>query len=429
MNNSSFDIIVIGGGTSGCAAAISAARNGASVMLIEELGYLGGAATSTYVTPMMKTILPDGTNLGGNLYLEVLKRLNDIGFAETNFDGNPGWFAPEMMKFILDDMVEEAKVKVLFHTQVFGAITNNNRIEAIKVLNKSGGIKYPAKFFIDATGDASIAAYCGVPFEMGYEGANQAMSHRFVMAGVDIEKFANWLESVDLDKNVSPIHRTHKGEILLTTAYTSEDKPWALRPYFMDAIVNNVLKPQDASYFQIFTVPGQKGCIYFNCPRIYSKKPLSPLNAEDLTYAQLTGRKQIRRLVTFCKKYFPGFENAFIINIAANVGVRDSRRIKGKYTLTANDILSSKKFHNTIARSNYPIDIHTSSGTKGGLTPLKEGDYYDIPLECLETNEIDNLLVVGKAISAEFKAQASLRIQPTCWSIGESAGYVAARYL
>lgn len=426
MNNSPIDIIVIGGGTSGCAAALSAARQDVSVMLIEKQGYLGGAATATYVTPMMKTMLPDGTNLAGPLCLEVLNRLKQAGYADTNFDGNPGWFAPEMMKFVLDEMMEEARVKLLFHSYFFGSEVVDKNIVSVKVLNVAGVQEYHAKVFIDATGDAALAAYSGVPFEVGSNGVTQAMSHRFVMAGVDIEKFAAWLKNIDPDKSVSPVYKTKSGDILLTTAYTAEDKSWALRSVFMDALVNKVLKPQDASYFQIFTVPGQKGFVYFNCPRIYSKKPLSPLNPEDITYAQTMGRKQIKRLVNFCKLYFPGFEKAFISNIASDIGIRDSRRIKGKYTLTADDITSGRKFDNAVAKSNYPIDIHSITPGEGGLKHLRTDDYYEIPLECLQTNEIDNLFVVGKAISAEFEAQASLRIQPTCWAIGESAGLAAA---
>ncbi|MEW5820725.1 MAG: FAD-dependent oxidoreductase [Cyanobacteriota bacterium] len=427
MTEKTVDIIIAGGGTSGCAAAISAARNGAKVLIIEEQGYLGGAATSTYVTPMMKTILSDGTNLGGTLYKEVLKRLSDIGFAATNFDNNPGWFVPEMMKFILDEMMEESGVKILFHTQVINSVVENKSIKSVKVLNKSGINNYSANYYIDATGDATLAASSGVPFEVGFNGVTQAMSHRFVLAGIDTEKFAVWLEQTDLDRNVSPIYKTKSGDILLTTAYTSEDKPWALRNIFMDALVHNILKPQDATYFQIFTMPGQRGFVYFNCPRIYSKKPLSPLSAEDLSYAQITGRKQIRRLTNFVKKYFPGFENAFIVNTANNIGIRDSRRIKGRYTLTTDDITSSRKFKSAVARCNYPIDIHSTNSGEGGLISLKENDYYEIPLECLETHEINNLLVTGRCISADFSAQASLRIQPTCWSMGESAGYIAAK--
>ncbi|MGD9580877.1 MAG: FAD-dependent oxidoreductase, partial [Vampirovibrionia bacterium] len=374
MKNKKIDIIIAGGGTSGCAAAISASRSGASVLIIEEQGFLGGTATATYVTPMMKTILSDGTNIGGDLYKEILQKMKHQGYAETNFDNNPGWFIPEMMKFTLDEIMEEEGIETLFHTQVLDINIKNNAISSIKTLNKAGISEYSAKYYIDATGDALIAAKAGVPFEIGQNNISQAMSHRFVMSGVDIIKFAEWLKKTDPDENVSPVHYTEKGDILLTTAYTSEDKGWALKPIFLKAIEDGILKNYDAEYFQIFSVPGQHSSIYFNCPRIYSPKPLSPLCPEDISYAQIMGRKQIKRLAAFCNNYLPGFEKAYITNIANNIGIRDSRRIKGKYTLTGEDLINCKKFKNAVAKSNYPIDIHSNIKGKGGLHFLKDND-------------------------------------------------------
>ena len=232
MKHNPIDIIVIGGGTSGCAAAISAARNGAKVHIIEEQGYLGGAATSTYVTPMMKTILSDSTNLGSNLYREILERMKEQGYAATNFDNNPGWFVPEMMKFILDEIIEEANISTLFHSQVFDVKVLNNNIESIQVLNKAGITSYSAKQYIDGTGEALIAAKAGVPFELGKDNSYQAMSHRFVMSGVDIQSFAKWLEKTDPDKNVSPVHITKKGKYSLPLHIHLKIKDGHLNPSF-----------------------------------------------------------------------------------------------------------------------------------------------------------------------------------------------------
>ena len=428
MKETSYDVIVAGGGTAGFAAAVSAAREGAKTLVIEEMGHLGGTPVSTYVTPMMKTILPDGTNLTGGLYLEVLDRMKRYGYAETFPDGNPGWFSPEMMKFVLDEFLEESGADVLFHTSVIGTKYQDKALTHVTVHNVSGINDIEAKYVVDGTSNATVAAYSGVPFVLGENNQHQAMSHRFVMAGVDLKTFSDWLAVKDPNKNVSPIYITLTGDILLTTAYTAENKDWALTDLFEDAIKKNILKPEDAAYFQLFTVPGQRNSAFFNCPRIYAEKGLSPLSAEDISYAQRMGRKQILRVANFCKHYFPGFEDAYISNIAQNVGVRDSRRIKGRYTLTVDDIVQARKFPQAVARSNYPVDVH-ASGYKGDDIKLKDNDYYEIPLECLQTNEFENLLVVGKTISAEFYAQSSLRIQPTCWSMGEYAGKFAAKEL
>lgn len=429
MSDVIYDLIVVGGGASGFSAAVSAARNNCNVLLIEKSGCLGGTATNSLVTPMMRSALTDGTILGGNLYQEFLELMKTNNDSESFFDGNPGWFSPEMMKFYLDQMAEKAGVNLLFESQFVDCSYEYNKIKSVKVINRSGLEEYKARYFIDATGDASFATSAGIKYEIGLQNVTQAMSLRFVMSGIDIEKFASWLEDYDPNDNVSPVFKTEKGDILLTTACTSEDKGWALKSLFDHAVEDGVLELCDAEYFQIFTAPGQKGSVFFNCPRIYSKSSLSPLNSSDISKAYIQGRKQIIRLAEFCKQYFPGFSDAYISNVASELGIRDSRRIKGKYILTVEDLLTARKFENSVARSNYPIDIHSKDKKISGLQFLKEGDYYDIPLECLETNEYENLMVVGKSISADFQAQASLRIQPTCWAMGESAGYIVAKRL
>ena len=160
----------------------------------------------------------------------------------------------------------------------------------------------------------------------------------------------------------------------------------------------------------------------FNAPRIFSEKSLNPLNPEDTSFALIQGRKQIRRLMNFAKKYLPGFENAYISQIASQLGIRDSRRIECEYCLTEEDILSAKKFDNPVAKSNYPIDVHSREKNKSILDKLKEYEYFEIPLEALMVKGFDNLFVVGKTISTTFLAQAAIRIIPNCLTMGENLG-------
>ncbi len=138
----------------------------------------------------------------------------------------------------------------------------------------------------------------------------------------------------------------------------------------------------------------------------------------------------IKRISRFCKKYLPGFENSYVCQIAPHIGVRESRRLIGQYVLTADDILSGRKFEDAIASSNWPIDIHPSKlNEKGQLRHPKDGDYYQIPLRSLlpKETEIKNLIVAGRCLSATFEAQGSARIQANCWSMGEAAGLLAAK--
>lgn len=437
-----FDVIVAGGGTSGTAAAVSASKCGLKTLLIEKNGFLGGTATASLVTPMMRNMLNKETNLSGGLYEEVLARLLETGNSAVHSDGNPGWFNPEMMKCILDDFCTENNVTVLFETTITGVKTENGKIISITCHNRAGFKDYQAKYFIDATGSAELAALAGADFSLGnseeifntlnnsiYENnlegidhSHQTFSLRFNMSGVDLETFGAWLMRIDSESGVSCFEKNERGQILLTTAHTWEGDSWKLRPFFLKAVEDGVLNQEDGAYFQVFSIPGQKGTLSFNCPRIFSEKTLHPLNDEDISHAYIEGRQQIRRIAYFCNKYLPGLENAFISQIAPELGIRDSRRIEGKYKLTKEDLLSGRKFQYACAKSNYPIDVHSKEKDKSRLEFLPEGDYYEIPLEALIPKNINNLIVVGKTVSAEFEAQASLRIQPNCWSMGEAAG-------
>ncbi len=414
-----WDIIVAGGGLAGVSASIAAGREACRVLLIEKMGFLGGCATASLVTPMMINNDSEGNPLNRGLYVEILDRLSRTSNSAKHTNGNPGWFNPESMKFLLDEMCEESGVDLLFDTQLIGVKADEDRIHSVECFNKGGLRQFYADYFIDATGDADLAFYAGVPTESE---EHQSLTLRFNMDNVNLIAFSQWLTDLEPEMELSSVEFIDSDNILLTTAHTSENIGWKLRPYFQLAIKDGVIKPEDAEYFQVFSIPGQKNAITFNCPRIYAEKPLNPLDPWDISYAYIQGRKQIRRLEKFCKFYLTGFEDAYISQIAPGLGIRDSRRIDGRYKLTDNDILNSKKFKNKAASSNYPIDIHGNSKDKSELTVLSKIDHYDIPQECLMPENISNLLVAGKPISATFKAQASARIQPNCMAMGEYAG-------
>lgn len=406
-----YDLIVTGGGTSGVAAAVTAAQNGLKVLLIEKNSFLGGSMTGALVTPMMKNLLQDNNGFK-NLILEKLTATGD----SVNYQGdNPGWFNPEILKCVLDDVCLEAGVTVLFDTIVISADSFGQKVESVECFNKSGRQYFGAKYFIDATGDADLAALLKIPFEIGNYGQTQPVSLRFNMAGINVEKLASWLENYDPDREVTTIYREN-GKTFLSTACTFDSgKSWKLRPLFEKALEKKILKYSDCKYFQIFSIPGQDGSIAFNCPRI--DFPVNPLKADEISKALIEGRKAIQRIANFCKEFLPGFENAYISTIANNLGVRDSRRIKGKYCLKKEDL--SRIMENPVAKSDYPFDIHSNSQDK---SVLSQRAYYEIPLNSLLVNEFDNFLVVGRCISADFLMQSSLRIQPNCIAMGESAG-------
>lgn len=424
-----YDLIVVGGGTAGCAAAYTAGKLGLKTLLIEKNIHLGGTITSALVVPAMKS---GEHQINTDFYNELTTELHSIG-GQATYLGNKGWFNPELTKIALDTLMAKANVEVFFDCHIRDVILEDNKIkgviiskemssvynEKIEQQNKGLLVSIGAKYIIDATGNCEIGKLCGCEFleEMKKD---QPVSLRFMMGGVDVPHFAKWLKDYDKDKNVTTVEDID-GFIHLSTAYTwDKSKKWALAPLFEDAVNKGILKDHDRNYFQIFTVAGMPSTIAFNCPRIidYTKT----LDVVNMSKALQLARKNIFRLANFCKIYLPGFENSYISNIADMLGVRVSRRIKGKYVYTIDNVKSGKKFEHPVVVSNYPVDVHSKDKDSSTLEIVKD---YTLPLESLMSADIDNLFVVGRCISADFMAQGALRVQASCFSMGEGV----AKYL
>lgn len=413
------DIAVVGGGTAGAVAGIAAARSGKRTLIIENQGFLGGSQTGGLVTPEMPVTIK-GKSLITGLNSKINKELAKTGDAATFSDGNDGWFNPEALKCVLEQMYSRHGGKVLFYSRFIQPLLKEGKIKSIIIFNHNGFSKVNARMVIDASGDAEVTFSVGADCTEGNNNRiHQPMSLRFIMGNVNIERFLSFArENTDLQ-----ITELDDGFQLFTTAHIW-DKGWRLESLFRKAVDKGILERSDGDYFQIFSIPGRPGEIAFNCPRIPIE--LDGTNAEDLTCVQIEGKKAIHRISCFCQKYLPGFRSAFISQIAPLVGVRETRRIRGEYCLTADDVLNAVKFPDAVARNNYPIDIHKSNHAGVKLLKLKPGEYYEIPYRCLLPLKIDNLLVAGRCISATFEAQGSVRIQPVCRALGEAAGIAAA---
>lgn len=433
-----YDVIVIGGGTAGCSAAYMSAKLGLKTLLIERGMHLGGTMTSGLVIPVMKS---GEHQINTDFYKILIDEMAKVG-GQVTYQDNPGWFNPELMKIVLDKMMRDVGVEVRFHAEAMDIRVTKNKVlslevnkEILSVYNeevdtdnnleekyKPLSVYIEANYFVDATGNCDFANKINCKFlEMKSE--YQPMSLRFMMSGIDIEKFGKWLLSVDNDRNTTTVeiinNTTH-----LSTAYTWDtDKHWALAPYFADAIKKNILKDTDSNYFQVFTVAGMPTTIAFNCPRI--PENLNPNLVKDTTKALIQGRESILRLANFCRIYFPGFENAYISNIADFLGIRVSNRIKGKYVYTIEDLKSGRVFEHPALVSNYPVDVHNK---KKNTSTLEKTGEYQLPIESLMSYDYDNLFVVGRGISADYMAQGALRVQASCFSMGEAvAKYMAEK--
>lgn len=412
------DVLIVGGGTAGAVAAISAAREKAKTLVVEQFGFLGGTQTGALVTPMMPNQV-DQKPLNGGIDFEINSRMMRFGESGRWPDGNMGWFNPEMLKIVLEQMVTDAGGDILYYSMLEDAIMDGGEIRGVTVLNKRGKAALLAGRVIDATGDADVAFRAGVPFFSGDETtkANQPFSVRFSMGGIDLDSFIAFLQSlgraeITFDPQGSNYPLVH------TAMVWGRDFP--LEPVFRKAVEDGVLLETDGNYFQAFSVAGRKGELFFNCPRISIE--VDGTNPLHLSRAQVQGRKAILRYLDFARKYFPGCEHASITSLAPMVGVRESRRIDGEYLLTADDVLTGKKFDDAIGRSNYPIDVHRSDGKEGmKLQHLQPGEFYEIPYRSIVPRKVDNLLVAGRCLSATFEAQGSVRVQSNCRAMGEAA--------
>jgi hypothetical protein len=409
-----YDVVVVGGGTAGACAAIASARAGASTLLIERNTYLGGTCTGGQVTPMMSNGLK--SIVGCSSVNKMLKDRQEYGGDDKN--GNDGWFNPELLKFTLEEMYLKNHGKLLYDTEFIDSIAEENRIKGIIVHNRSGLQRIESRQFVDCTGDANVAFASGVPCANGDDCTheNQSVTLRFMVANVDMRRLDVFLKRMGENTVLAlPF-------LELASAWDC-DTP--LSRVLAKAVEDGVLQREDAVYFQGFSVPGMPGTISFNCPEIPNVS--NSLSAQAITDALVKGREMIRRLFHFLQIYLDGFENSFIMSVAPMPGIRESRRIRGQYVLSADDYRNRRKFPDMIARTSYPIDIH-GGGNQEFLcvNPMEPKEFMEIPFRCLVPETIENLLVAGRCLSSSFVVQSAVRIQPTCRETGEAAGIAAA---
>lgn len=418
-----YDLVVVGGGTAGCAAAYTAGKLGLKTLLIERKIHLGGTITSGLVIPVMKS----GNNQINTSFREALTtELKRLG-GQTTFQNNSGWFNPELAKIALDNLMKEANVEVFFDTHIIDVKHEDRLIKKIKISKeilsvsndplemeqKKLSVSIEAKYVIDATGNCEIGKICDCRF-LEKDKEFQPVTLRFMMGGVDLKTFSDWIIEYDKDRNVTTCE-VIDGEIHMSTAYTwDKDRKWALEPLFADAVKKKILKRYDTNYFQLFTVPGMPDTVAFNCPRIIDYN--NSLEVKSISKALLLARQNIYRYLNFCREYFPGFKQAYISNIADMLGVRVSRRIRGKYIYTLEDLKAGKKFEHPVVISDYPVDVHSN---KKNSSTLKTYSEYQLPLECLMSDDYDNLFVAGRCLSADYMSQGALRVQSSCFSMGE----------
>lgn len=407
-----FDVVVVGGGPAGLAASVSAAKHGASVLLVERYGFLGGMGTAGGVTNFaglygrkngkMRRVVHGVVD-------ELLERIAAMGGLNAPQDGMQGRIRVQSydvssLKCAADQMLVNAGVQILFHAFAAAVVMQGTRLQALMVETKSGRMAIRANQFIDCSGDADVAHFAGVPYETGDgHGSGLYPTTMFRVGHVDALKA---LAAVGEFAAINTI-----------MAQAQVDKPGQYQFPREGAILRPQKNPTEwrANVTQVANKQG---------------KAMDATDAQQLSNGELEGRRQIAEYFNFLKHEVPGFANSSIVDIAAQIGVRQTRRIQGAYALTGDDILTSCRFDDAIGINAWPMELH-SAGRIDWQFPIN-GDstdgrvYNDLPWRMLVPKKVDNLLVAGRCASMTHEGQSAARVSGACFVMGQAAGTAAA---
>lgn len=394
------DVIVCGAGPAGIAAAITAARAGARTQLFEVHGCLGGVWTAGLLTYIFDFDKPGITR-------EIMKRLDE---RDARRSKNPSRFVyePEEMKVLLEEMCVEAGVKFQLHTRVSAAFREGNRLRTIVTESKSGREAWTAPVFIDATGDGDLGAQAGCGWDVGQdkECPCQPMTMNALAVVKDVKALADFMSFNGTDEFNGP-----GGHLTCVEAFKRELKRAGI----------------ETSYGHPTIFPVRDDLVMLMLNHEYGIKPW---DSAAITEATVRSRAEVFRVMRALRKLGGVWEGLQIAATAEQIGVRDGRRIHGRYTMTKQDLIDGARQKDAVARVTFGVDIHADSHETNKVKPIDNGDFkmkpYDIPLRALIAKDVDGLMMAGRCISGDFTAHASYRVTGNAVAMGEAAGVVAA---
>lgn len=417
----SYDFVVCGGGLTGFAAAISAARKGLKVALIEKNGILGGVATACGINQLLGGRKLNASNehvrVVGGIFDELTDRLIDQGNAiepnTVNLNFNPyGWY-PRMasgiscndtaLKIMLDTMCREAGVRVYLNTTVVD-VDKDERLRAVIIFNKDGFVRMEADSFADCTGDADVVHMCKLPYLKGRE-TDGLMTVTSVIMHVD---------NVDGNALVLYQNEHQSPKLVEIIERLKEEGKWKFNS---DIFVTIQL--------------AEEGVFLVN---VVHQSKIDGTKEADISSAIADGRRECVELLEVMRAHFPGFQNARIRKVADSLGVRETRRMLGEYTVTVEDALSGKKYEDTVAATTYnfdlpdPIDKRRDAMLGDVRNPKAERKYdvIRIPYRAFLPQKIDNLIVAGRCVSVERDVLGAARVMGPCMMMGQVAGTAAS---
>lgn len=393
-----YDVVVCGAGPAGVIAAIAAAREGASVALVERFGFLGGMATAGLVMPLSVFIYQNKRVIGG-IPWEFLERLEAMGGGYIEKPLGNVAFDPELYKLCMQRMVLEAGVTLYMNSYLTGIVVGKDgKVECVVIENKNGAEALEAKVFIDCTGDADLAAMAGVEMQPMNGEPLQPLSTYFILAGVDTSS-PLIAEAMHHNKQGVNCHCLPIREYLLEHA-EELNIPEFGGPWFCTTL--------------------HEGCVAVNMTRTAA----DACDNRDYTAAECRLREDVYRMADVLRNNFAEFKNCYVASVATQAGIRETRRIKGVHTMTAEEYMSGYRYEDSISRGAHPIDIHATKGSSQVAHFLEQAAY--VPYRALIAQNYPNLLVAGRCLSADRKAFASMRVQASCMGTGQAAGVAAA---
>lgn len=408
------DVLVVGSGPAGLAAAIAAAREGVDVLLVERYGCFGGVISQVGVEGFA-WYRHDQTVESGGLAPEFEKRSVEIAGDNPECQSNSQALDAEMFKYVADTMVADAGIRPILHCTAVSAIVDDDQIKGIVTESKSGRFAILAKRVIDCTGDADIVALAGAPFTKAPKNELMSVTTMFHCKGVDTARFKDYVAN-----ELKPTYKDWGGYWSITTTGKEDDlfSPYFERP-FVEA-VNEGIVPKDEDVclggtWSTVTPDGEVTQL-----NVVFISNIDCTDVEDLTKAEIVGRRNALYCVDVLRKKVPGFENAKLRNFGMTLGTRESRKVVGHYCLTARDVMEQGRFEDSIGIFPEFID------GVGYLIKPTTGRYYQIPYGCILPKQIDNLLVAGRSICGDKIAHVSFRNMSCCVTTGQAAGVAAA---
>lgn len=392
----SYDVVVCGGGPAGFIAAIAAAREGARTALIEQYGFLGGMATAGLVAPI-SVFSYNGQRVIGGIPWEFVERLEAMGGALIEQPLNNIAFDPELYKLCAQRMVLEAGIDPYMHSYLSGCIMENGSIRYAVFENKNGTEAIEGKVFIDATGDADLAHMAGVQMQPLGEAPLQPSSFYFCLDGVDTDS-----------ELLQCMHHNQQG-------VNCQSEPVRAKLFELQQVMD---MPNFGGPW--FCTLLRKGCVTVNITR----RAADACDNRDFTQAECALREDIFKLTDILRANFEEFKNCRVSCVATQAGVRETRRVVGLHTITAEEYLNAFEYPDSVSRGCHPIDIHSTQIYKQDVHFLERPAY--VPYRSLVPVESPNLLVAGRCLSADRTAFASLRVQASAMGAGQAAGVAAA---